>query len=313
MPGSYRSINYSLRPAKSIERKMLCEGFRRLSLFSDVEAYRYVGFGSNYFSDFILVHKTLGIKNMISIERDIQNRTRFEFNRPFDCIEIKFGESNEILPALSWKDIRTILWLDYDGKLENSILTDVGNFFANAVSGSMIVITVNVEADSQNENPLRKLESRVGEDKVPRDVEKKSLVGWKMADTSRRIIVNEILEVLNARNGALPTGSKLQYQQLFNFHYRDGARMLTIGGLLYDEGQESKVSGAFDRLPFIRSDSESYLIEVPNLTYREMRHLDSQLPNCGYDDLDAQGIPEADFNKYSRTYRYFPTYTEAEM
>lgn len=165
----------------------------------------------------------------------------------------RFGESNEILPTLHWRDIRTILWLDYDGKLDNSILADIGIFFANATSSSIVVVTVNVESDNPSEDPLGRLRKRVGESKAPRDLTKKDLVGWSMANTSRRIIMNEIDEILSARNGPLPNRSKLKYQQLFNFHYSDGAKMLTIGGLLHDEGQANMVSGAFDRLPFVCS------------------------------------------------------------
>ncbi len=65
---SYRKINYRVRPAKSIQRKMLCDALLRLSFFEPVENYRYVGFGSTTFTDFILFHKILGIKDMISIE-----------------------------------------------------------------------------------------------------------------------------------------------------------------------------------------------------------------------------------------------------
>jgi hypothetical protein len=78
MPGSYEKINYGLRPAKCIERKMMCEAFRRLSEFGSVESYRYIGFGSTYFSDFSLFHKHLGITNMISMEQDEHNAPRFE-------------------------------------------------------------------------------------------------------------------------------------------------------------------------------------------------------------------------------------------
>src|SRR5947208_3271845 len=95
--GSYpRRINYALRPAKSIERKMLTEAFGCLASFGRVSAYRYVGFGSPFFSDFILFHRTLGINNMISIEQDVDHRERFAFNRPFSCIQLEYGSSNEI-------------------------------------------------------------------------------------------------------------------------------------------------------------------------------------------------------------------------
>jgi len=56
MPPSYRLINYNLRPAKSVERKMLAEGMSRLSIFGKIEDYNYVGFGSTFFSDFLLLH-----------------------------------------------------------------------------------------------------------------------------------------------------------------------------------------------------------------------------------------------------------------
>ena len=61
MSGSYEKINYSLRPAKCIERKMLCETFRRLSIFGKVETYSYIGFRCTFFSDFALFHKSLNI------------------------------------------------------------------------------------------------------------------------------------------------------------------------------------------------------------------------------------------------------------
>ena len=89
MAASYERIHYGLRPAKNVQRKMLVETFRRLSEFGAVDSYRYVGFGSTYFSDFSLFHKTLGIRSMISIERDLSNRKRFEFNRPFNCAKYR--------------------------------------------------------------------------------------------------------------------------------------------------------------------------------------------------------------------------------
>lgn len=108
---SYEKINYSLRPAKNIERKMLCETLQRLSFIQKLEKYRYIGFGSTYFSDFNLLHRLLGISKMISIEKDKKNKDRFEFNKPFSCIEMKFGSSNEVLPMLKWKE-PSIVWVD---------------------------------------------------------------------------------------------------------------------------------------------------------------------------------------------------------
>jgi hypothetical protein len=126
MPGSYRNINYSIRPAKAIERKMLCDTFRRVSRIDKLSSYRYIGFGSPFFSDFIVVHRGLGLTKMVDIEMQSHDSSRFRFNRPYHCVKIKFGLAGEILPTLSWRD-RTIAWLDYDGTLSTSILEDVAH------------------------------------------------------------------------------------------------------------------------------------------------------------------------------------------
>lgn len=107
----------------------------------------------------------------------------------------------------------------------------------------------------------------------------------------------------------------MQYKQLFDFHYSDGSKMLTTGGLLYDEGYKNMVRGyGFDQLEFVSlSGGEPYLIEVPSLTYREIQHLDAQLPVGGHTSLEAKSIPEKDLKRYAQIYKYFPTFAEADM
>ena len=319
--GSYEKINYALRPAKSIERKMMVEALRKLAPFGNVSSYRYIGFGSTYFSDFVLVHRALGISNMVSIEMDVENRDRFTFNRPYRCVTIEFGGSNEVLPTLPWT-VRTIAWLDYDGPLDASVLADVRFFVANAVAGSVLIVSVNSESDrppggagaNVADYRMTKLKERVGETKVPDDVQGKQLPKWGTAGVYRRIITNEIQSTLAERNGALEAGSRFEYQPLFHFRYADNAKMLTVGGLLYDEGQDAQMKSCnFERLDFIRTNGEPYLIEAPNLTYREIRHLDRQLPCSTTTSLDAPGVPAEDVRKYSDVYRYFPTFAETEI
>jgi hypothetical protein len=321
MAGSYEKINYSLRPAKSIERKMLCDAFRRLSAFGRVENYQYVGFGSTYFSDFILFHKALGMTNLISIEKDKAKQQRFEFNRPFKCIELKFGESNLVLPTLAW-DIRSILWLDYDGKLDSDVLLDIGFFCSHASSGSVICVSVNahpshsddIPADNILEYRLQQLGDAVGEDKVPKNIEATDFGGWGTAKIFRQIIDQEISRTLDDRNSKNVSGNRFIYQQLFNFHYADGTKMLTVGGLLYDEGQKHLVAQCdFQTLSFFRQGDEPYLIEVPNLTYREIRYLDTQLPMKEDEPLTLPGVSKKDIERYAKLYRYFPTFTEADI
>jgi hypothetical protein len=319
VPGSYEFINYSLRPAKSIERKMLCETFRRLVEFGAISSFRYVGFGSTYFSDFALFHRSLGLRNMISIEKDAQNSSRFDFNRPYKCIDLKFGHSNAVLSTIPW-NVRTIGWFDYDDPLDASILADVRFLCMSASPVSLFVFTVNAHPDEYDEaHPrLTALTQKVGEEKVPHGVQEADLSGWGTATISRRIITNEIRETLNSRNGALPLDNQILYKQLFYFRYADGAKMMTVGGLLYERGQSSSVAKCdFDSLPFIRTDvrpnATPYTIEVPSLTYREIRHLDSQLPRPKRKRLSSPKVSAKDLRKYEAVYRHFPHFVETEI
>lgn len=309
---SFKQINYSTRPAKTIERKMLAEALSRLAPFGAVADYRYIGFGGTFFSDFVLFHRALNITRLISIERLANKRQRFELNQPFRCIQLDFRESNDALPRLPW-DIRTIAWLDYDSKLTNSVLFDARMFASNAVPGSVLILTVNVHPGKYDEPKVDPLKKRIVDmDKVPTNLQDKDLEDWGLSDVSRKIITNEILETLGYRSAGGATD--IRYQQLFHFRYRDNARMLTVGGILYDEGQTHLLHQcAFDRLEFYRPDDEAFEIPAPNLTLREIRHLDRRMPAPSAADVFAPGIPERDIEDYMKVYRYFPAFVDAEL
>ena len=296
MAGTYRTINYSLRPAKAIERKMLCEAFRRIHQFGRVEDYRYVGFGSIYFSDFSLFHRALGIDDMISIEEDVYARDCFEFNKPFSCIELDFRHSSESLPTLDW-NLKTIAWLDYDEKLNESKLEDVATLCTRACSGSMMIVSVNAEPEREpSEDEKKEFETETGQpfsvdgyrlrvfrsrlqDGTPSNLSGSDLRGKGVAIASHRILQNTIAETLSNRNQILPQEERVNYQQLFHFHYNDGALMLTVGGIFFKEGDRSKFDACeFHSLDFVRYGDEAIMIRAACLTLKELRFLNAQLP-----------------------------------
>lgn len=318
---SFRKIDYRVRPAKCIERKILVEGIRRLSEFGELRAYQYVGFGSLFFTDFSLFHRLLGLDQMISIENtsDPTIRERFKFNLPFGNIELRYGHSNIELPKLNW-GVRSIAWMDYDGTMEPAVLKDVDHLAKNVVQGSLILFSVNANGipsldeedaeDSAKLSPVDRLKKLLGADAVPYALKSSDLSGWGVARAYREIIDGCISKALKVRNSVLPAAAHLKYKQLFNFHYADNAKMLTVGGVVYDAGQEATLTKcAFDYLPFVRTADEAFLIETPNLTFREMRELDSRFPG-GKITLP---VPSADVEKYKQTYRFFPRFVEAEL
>jgi hypothetical protein len=306
-------VNYTLRPAKSVQRKMLAEAIRRLSHIADLASYRYVGFGSRFFTDFALFHRQLGISQMISIERDGGDTRRFYFNRPFRSVDIEFGHSNDVLPRLSW-EVRTIAWLDYTGSLDSSVLADAAVFCRSALPGSVVAVTVNVGGGQMDGRRLERLEKNVGRAKVPAGVTEKELQADGMGAVCRRIFHNETLEALQVRNAALDPGDRVAYRQLFNFRYKDTAKMATFGGILFNEGTQPRVDECgFETLSFVRPAEEPFEIRVPSLTFKEIRRLDAQLPIVGSGKANSPGLTREDVEAYARIYRWFPVFSEVEL
>lgn len=338
---SYRDINYSVRPAKNIERKMLVEAFRRLSFIDDLKNYRYIGFGSTYFSDFELIHKELNITNLISIEADSGSAPRFEFNRPYSCVDIKFDYSYNILPTLNY-DTKDIIWLDYDGMFDTYILDDIDTIISNVKMGSMFLISLNVEnpklilcEEDKLDHQKRKIKTQekleeinellqgylnVEDEMDPLNIKNSIFKGWNFAKKCSNLINDQINKSIKNRESREQKG--ISYQQLFNFYYADGSKMLTIGGIIFDdELVESVKSCNFDNLDFIRKSQEALEIKVPNLTFREIKYLNKYI---SLDDItkfpkDVSGkridtiVPQREIKMYHEVYRYFPTFSETSF
>jgi hypothetical protein len=310
---SYRKINYAIRPGKNIQRKMISEMCSCLKVLRRLNTYRYIGFGSTFFSDFSLFHRRLGFRNMISIEKELGDRERFEFNRPLGCIKLKFGESTDILSELDWTDIPSIVWMDYDTQLDKAKMDDTRFLAENLSSESFLIVTLRAVAQDfggNTEKRLLKLKSDLG-DRMPHDIRPRDFVANRLPHTLRYIIYSNIQNILSQRNAALPEGSRFVYKQLLNSVYDDGTRMLTVGGILIQESQLPNFSHCdFNSLDFYREAQEYYLIRVPSLTYKERRHLDAQLPS---DEASSPGVSEEDVREYDRLSRYFPWFVEAEL
>ena len=308
---SYQKINYTLRPAKGAERKMIVEAIGRLRSFSALDSYRYIGFGSPYFSDFSLMHRSLGIHDMICIEQEVKDIKRFEFNRPFSCIELKFGKSTEILPTLEWQERPTIIWLDYDGPINKAIFSDIHLVCSSMTTGSFLLVSIRNNASDFGSDPserLKRLRSAVGGNKLPfptqSDVQKVNFGRFLW-----RIIDAEIQRIVSERSVGLRDDLRFNYKQVLHFDYQDGARMSTIGGVLYQKGQRTLFEQCdFSSLPYNRTDHDACRIKAPLLTFKELRALGEYLPGS---IPPLPSMPREEVEAYAEHYRYFPNYIEA--
>ena len=216
-----------------MERKMICEAAARLAMIAPLHKYAYVGFGGLTFQDFGMFHHRLGVRDMVSIEKRTGEKRRFEFNRPFSCIKMQWGISYDILPLLSWKK-PTIVWLDYEVHPNSEVLEDVSLVASRTRSGSLLVVTVAADPGdgsdpSAQKERMTKLIARVGKTRVPVDLKPEHLAKWGTARTYRRIISDVIETTINDRNAALAESERVAYNQIFNFHYQDGIKIVERG------------------------------------------------------------------------------------
>ena len=318
--GTLGRVIYRVRPAKNVERKMICEAMATLCRLETLSDYQYVGLGSLEFHDFALFYQRLGIGTMVSIEKrhSANEQARVGLNRPYGHITMEWGPSSERLSEINWER-RSIVWLDYDYRITSSMLEDVQLLVSQLPSGSCLIVTVCCEPwkpslSKPNVGRMRieRLRRAVGRARIPEGVTGKDLRDWGLSKVSRRIVRNEIEGTLAARSGALTPSERVTYSQVFNFKYSDGStKMSTFGGVLLSQSDGVKLSGSdFEHLPFYRPGSDDYHIQIPRLTFREVHYLNQKMP----DHLSSvTEIPAAEVEKYLLIHRYFPEFLEVEM
>ena len=191
---SYLKVFYDLRPAKQVERRMIVDVLQELGEAGfHLRDYEYTGFGSIYFVDFILFHRLLGLRKLLSVEIVASAEKRVRFNKPFGNVKIAMGAIGDVLPSLD-RDQKRILWLDYDHRLVPTDLQDLVEAGHVLAPGSIILITVDVEPPAQNGSPaeLRRYYEEVAANFLPFDVGLGSFAYSQLAHTNARIILNAI-------------------------------------------------------------------------------------------------------------------------
>lgn len=323
--GSYDKINYLLRPNKSVERKMVCEMLSGISSIKDLSTYMYVGLGSVYFADFLLFHRSLGIAKMVSIESDDKVKDRCEFNKPFSCIDLKMGESTNILPNLDIQGNYSIVWMDYDGAISDSVFSDINtvvgkmrpdSFFMLSLNADTCVLKTPLEEDGEV-NPEKRVVEMIGDDRFPNQFRDKEMTAKTYLSLLHHCIMSEIAAAVRKRNAM--ADDKVVFHQTVNFLYLDGIRMLTLGGFLFKENEmeDHLTKMCIRNLPYYKNDVESFKIQCPVLSLKEIQALNSHLPCIERDNgkleddfLNDFPLNNSDIRKYAALYRYYPSYVE---
>ena len=272
---SFDLVNYSLRPSKSIQRQIVFSGVRELQSNLDLERMIYLGFGSIWFTDFLMAHRLLGVDDMVSVESNEIGYVRAVFNAPYATVRVKQGNSGVILPTLYEDEIIRqrpwLIWFDYDYEFNESVRDDVRSLVENAPANSIAIFTFNGKEGkygTAQERPvrLRELFGAV----VPDDLSKASCKDEQMQETLANLALDYMRAVaadLSRPGGFIPAVRVI---------YKDSAPMVTVGGVLPAKGAVRTALDVVGRQAWPCFPAKP--IVAPHLTMREAALLQSQLP-----------------------------------
>lgn len=309
---SFNSVNYSLRPSKSIQRSLVFSSIQKLQNVIDLDQAIYVGFGSVWFSDFIGAHKILKIRDMISIESNDIGYTRACFNRPYKTVEIEHGLSTDVLPRILAKPHYAhrpwILWLDYDQTLDEGRRLDLQWAIEHLPQNSVLLTTFSASGGPYGRPVSRpeRLRTLFG-DVVPDDLSRGHCSEEELPTTLAQYALDYMSSV--AAEIARPGG----FLPAISIPYKDGTPMVTVGGVLPARGAVPAAQAEIASQAW--QGRFNGLLEAPHLTIKEATAMQAMLPTnepldraqiqaLGF-DLDAQQI-----EIFGHYYQLYPAFAQ---
>ena len=316
-------VNYSIRPNKTVERKLVFETLAALAQIYDFSICRYIGFGALWFVDFVLAHKYLSISDMVSIENDRYLASRAEFNKPYACVKVEHGDSDIVLPSLQIEERPILAWLDYDTSLDGPVLKDLSTLCHRALTGSLVIVTINAHKNSlpnkdENNRKFQGHEEQLryfADDLIPQTLPKGTMQTSKYPAFLASLIFSHMHRQLR-----LAGRGDVQIVPLFNIAYKDNAPMITVGAAIADELRAQKTKKEIrTRRAIALMDAENQLsIGVPPLTLKEKTTLDQMMPCDPAPSEDAVSqlgfrLKPRQIKAYHRFYRHYPMFGEVTI
>lgn len=305
-------IAYNLRPAKQAERRILLDFLKAANDGGrSTTEYRYVGMGGTTFYDFHLVHRFLGIHDMVSLERDPDAYPRCAFNCPFNFISVRKKTAAEFL-ATDKSRKRTIYWFDYDDGIGPDITADIISLGTRVQVGGFAFVTVYAEPPGalEKQTPEQRLEyfqTEMGEFSV----------GLTAADMEKANFPKMLCQVLVAAfRNSFSARTDGQFEPIFQIQYKDSAWMITVGGFFCRPEAVAAIKARVEvDLPFLLA-SQPYKIRHLNLTERERVLLDiavtgRTMTSRAASRLRSLGFRKPEFDAYRELIRFWPRYHEA--
>jgi hypothetical protein len=308
-----KHIAYNLRPSKQAERRILVDLLKCANEAGvTISDCRYVGMGGSLFYDFHLIHRFLGVKKMVSLERSPEMYRRSVFNCPYDFIKVKNTTVAEFIAA-DLDKTRTIYWLDYDDGIGPDITADIISLGTRLRPGGFAFVTVYAEPPGflEKETPEGRLDyfvNNLGE--FSAGLTKDNMENSEFSTTIHGILMSAFSSAFSARRDG-------RFRPLFQVQYKDSTTMITVGGCFCGQKPGSKVERRIKKdLPFLMSKTLPYKIKHLNLTEKERALFDIAVTRAlssskQSNQLRELGFKDKDFEFYRELIRFLPRYYES--
>jgi len=312
--------NYLTRPSKHVERRIFVETLQCLNKINyDISKYHYIGFGCYYYVDFILFNKLLAINKMTCLEKEVDIEKRMNFNKPYKFIDLQIDDFSNFISNLR-NDKKYFIWLDYEGRLDEDIISDIRSVVNTLEVGSIFIITVNVDlkelqyVDGLSEESLKKykkeqfenLMNKYGEHSWAQycKITKGHITSAKFPEFFSEVLQAAIFDVFKGR-------LEESFCQLFNYVYQDGVRMLTFGGIIEKKENCKNIKNVLKNLNYINYKTKPMGITIPSLTLREKLFLDRKIQK---NKKISHNIPfelkDKEIEDYIKYSKHYPTFYE---
>lgn len=332
------TIDYELRPAKNVDRRVFVDLLARSERHMTLEGASYTSMGGYPMTDHRMIHRRLGIENLVSIDGNSDVVSRQNFNKPTEkCVCLNMF-SNDLIDNLDnvFEDqaidlqARKVIWLDYTSPCSLADqLNEFESLLRKVAVHDIIRITLNANNDAlkysvkegADQEEIRQARFKKLEDMVGAYLPHGSSDD-NISKSNFPVLLAKILGI--AARKALPANGSHTFLPLSTVSYKDGQRMLTMTGIVIEKQNVDNFLNLtnFKSWPFFSEKFEDVkFLTVAVLTMKERmlmerlavssknENIEDHLKFKKFGNLKATDYFE-DFKKHAR---FYPTHAQLDL
>lgn len=339
---SAASLPYHLRPHKAVDRRLFVDLLSRAERWAPLSEAVYISMGAYPLEDHKLVHRLLGLRNLIAFDMDEHIVRRQKFNRPINSCKCMCYSSDALIADLYTilaehgypEPLNLIVWLDYTAPAQiGDQIREFQALIDKLKPGDIVRVTVNAHAAALFahksapgvpqptaaevcQKRFEKLEERIG-DYLPSTVSPEMMVDEKLPQVLSLAFSQAVLN-------SFPPSVEDTFAPLSIVRYKDGQQMLSLAGIVIkksDEEEMQKRMGLADWRFASTNWSTIHRLAVPDLTLRERLLLERVIGTAPLEEIKRKlGFDFAELDvgdeflqSYEHYYRFYPSLLSAEL